>query len=452
MKKTAVLLFGLWLVIAGPAVRAAQEATETLTLTLEDAIELALRQNPNYLATQEREGQARGLLREAVSRFLPSLNFQGMNTLDEKLFVLEFPSFIPGEPPQRFSIDFTRDFQASLAFSFPLYAGGRLVAGYKQAGYNLKSTKEGIRLSEQETVFNVKKAFYGYLLAREFFAVSEEALKLAEEFHKNVKSLYGVGMSSKFDLLRSEVQVANLRPQLIRARNGRDVAELGLKMALGIDLGKPIAVVAKGFLSSTPLDPDVDKWVEEALLKRPELRQIDQQRLMAGETLKIARGAVLPTLAIGGAFNSWADSLNFRKGAWQNYYSINLSLSIPLFNGFESQARIGQTKAAIREIDWIRKGLSDLIAFEVRQAILNYQQSRESLLSQEKNVEQAQEAVRIAELNFGEGLATALDVLTAQVALSQARTNYTQGLYDCVMSEAQLEKALGRSRPESRSN
>jgi outer membrane protein len=261
MKKTAVLLFGLWLVIAGPAVRAAQEATETLTLTLEDAIELALRQNPNYLATQEREGQARGLLREAVSRFLPSLNFQGMNTLDEKLFVLEFPSFIPGEPPQRFSIDFTRDFQASLAFSFPLYAGGRLVAGYKQAGYNLKSTKEGIRLSEQETVFNVKKAFYGYILAREFFAVSEEALKLAEEFHKNVKSLYGVGMSSKFDLLRSEVQVANLRPQLIRARNGRDVAELGLKMALGIDLGKPIAVVAKGFLSSTPLDPDVDKWV-----------------------------------------------------------------------------------------------------------------------------------------------------------------------------------------------
>lgn len=452
MKKTAVLLFGLWIAIAGPAALAAQEAPETLTLTLEDAIELALRQNPNYLATQEREGQARGIVREAVSRFLPSLNLQGMNTLDEKLFVLEFPSFVPGEPPQRISIDFTRDFQASLAFSFPLFAGGRLVAGYKQADYNLRSTQEGIRLSEQETVFNVKKAFYGYLLAREFFVVAEEALKLAEEFQKNVKSLYDVGMSTKFDLLRSEVQAANLKPQLIRAKNGRDVAELSLKMALGIDLGKPVAIVAKGLLSSSPLDLDVDKWVEEAILKRPELRQIDHQRRMAGETLKIARGAILPTLAIGGAYNSWADSLSFRRGAWQNYYSINLSLSIPLFNGFESQARIGQTKAAIREIDWIRKGLADMISFEVRQAILNYQQSRESLLSQEKNVEQAQEAVRIAELNFAEGLATALDVLTTQVALSQARTNYSQGLYDCVMSEAQLEKALGRSRSESRSN
>jgi outer membrane protein TolC len=449
MKTTAVLLFGLWAAVIGPAALRAQEAPETLTLTLEDAIEMALRQNPSYLGTLEREGQARGAVREAASRFLPSLNFQGTSTLDEKLFVLEFPSFVPGEPPQRFSIDFTRDWQASLAFSFPLYAGGRLTAGYKQADYNLKATQEGIRRSEQETVFEVKKAFYGYLLAREFFTVAEEALTLAEEFRKNVQSLYDAGVSSRFDLLRSEVQVANLKPQLIRARNSRDVAELGLKTVLGIDLGKPVAVVAKGLLTFSPLDPDVDKWVDEALLKRPELRQVDNQRLMAGESLKLARGMALPTLAVGGAFNSWAELLNFDKGSWQNYYTINLTLSIPLFNGFEARARAGQAKAAIREIDWTRKGLADVIAFEVRQAVLSYQQSRESLLSQEKNVELAQETVRIAELNYSEGLATALDVLTAQVALRQARTNYSQGLYDCVISEAYLVKALGRNRSES---
>ena len=129
MKKTAVLLLVLGIAAAGPVLLAAQEAPETLTLTLEDAIELALRQNPNYLATREREGQARGIVRESVSRFLPSLNLQGMNTLDEKLFVLEFPSFVPGEPPQRISIDFTKNYQMALAFSVPLFAGGRLVAG-----------------------------------------------------------------------------------------------------------------------------------------------------------------------------------------------------------------------------------------------------------------------------------------------------------------------------------
>ena len=450
MKKTAVLLFGLWIAIAGPVLFAAQEAMPILTLTLDEAIAMALRQNPFFMATQEKESQARSLVRESVSRFLPTLNAQGQDTLDEKLFVLEFPSFIPGEPPQRISIDFTKNYQMSLAFSLPLFAGGRLVAGYKQANYNLQASRETVRLSEQETIFNVKRSFYGYLLAREFSAAAQEALDLAEKFRVNVKNLYEVGMASRFDLLRSEVQVANLKPQAIRARNSVDVAELGLKTVVGLDLDAPIAV--KGELAAPPLDTETGGAIEQALGQRPELRQIDYQRRMAGEMLKIARGSALPTLTVGGAYSFWADGLNFRKGAWQNFYAINLSLTVPLFNGFESRARIGQSKAVIRELEWTRKGLSDMIAFEVRQAVLNYTQARETLLSQEKNVEQAREAVRIAELNYAEGLATNLDVSTAQVALSQARTNYSQALYDCVISQAQLEKAVGRNRSESRSN
>jgi outer membrane protein len=450
MKKTAGLLIVFWIAVAGPVALAAQEANPTLTLTLDEAIAMALRQNPFFLATQEKEAQARSAVRESVSRFLPTLNAQGMDTLDEKLFVLEFPSLIPGEPPQRISIDFTKNYQMSLAFSLPLFAGGRLVAGYKQANYNLQANRETVRLSEQETIFNVKRSFYGYLLAREFSAVAEEALGLADKFRENVKNLYEVGMASKFDLLRSEVQVANLKPQAIKARNSVDVAGLGLKTILGIDLDTPIEV--KGELAARPLDTATEGVIEEALAQRPELRQLDYQRRMAGEMLKIARGSALPTLAIGGAYNFWSDALNFRKGSWQNYYAINLSLSLPIFNGFESRARVGQSKAMIRELEWTRKGLSDMIAFEVRQAVLNDTQARDTLLSQEKNVEQAREAVRIAELNYTEGLATNLDVSTAQVALSQARTNYSQALYDCVISQAQLEKAVGRSRSESRSN
>ena len=450
MKKAVSALLALALAAAAAGRLEAQEGKPVLTLTLDEAIAMALRQNPMFLATQERENQARSLVREAVSRFMPSLNAQGTNTLDEKLFVLEFPSFVPGEPPQRISIDFTKNYQMSLAFSLPLFAGGRLVAGYKQANFNLQASRETVRQSGQETIFGVKQAFYGYLLARQFAEVAQEALDLAEKFRVNVKNLYDVGMASKFDLLRSEVQVSNLKPQAIRARNSVEVAGLGLKTTLGLDLDTP--VVVKGELAYSPFDPKIDEAIGEALAQRPELRQLDYQRRMAGEMLKIARGSVLPTLALGGAYNSWADGLNFRKGTWQNYYAINLSLTVPLFNGFESRARIGQSKAMIRELEWSRKGLADMIALEVRQAVLNYNQARETLLSQEKNVEQAREAARIAELNYAEGLATNLDVLTAQVALSQARTNYSQALYDCVISQAQLDKAVGRGRSESRSN
>jgi len=450
MRKTAAVLIALMLAALGPAALAAQETKPTLVLTLDEAVALALRQNPFYLATQEKVVQARSQVRQAVSGFLPTLNAQGTDTLDEKLFVLEFPSLIPGQPPQRISIDFTKDYQMAMAFSLPLFAGGRLTAGYKQANLGLKASQESVRLSEQETIFNAKRAFYGYLLAKEFSAVAEEALGLAEKFMENVKNLYEVGMASKFDLLRSEVQVANLKPQAIRARNSVEVAVLGLKTVLGIELDTPVEV--KGELSAPPLDPISEAVVDEALAQRPEIRQLDYQRGMAGEMLKIARGSMLPTLAIGGVYNLWSDALKFRKSTWQNYYTINLSLSLPLFNGFESRARVGQSKAMIRELDWTRKGLSDAIALEVRQAVLNNSQARETLLSQEKNVEQAREAVRIAELNSAEGLATNLDVSTAQVALSQARTNYSQALYDCVISQAQLEKAVGRGRSESRSN
>jgi outer membrane protein TolC len=97
----------------------------------------------------------------------------------------------------------------------------------------------------------------------------------------------------------------------------------------------------------------------------------------------------------------------------------------------------------IREMELTKKGLEETIRFEVRQAILNLSEARESLLSQEKNVEQAQESLRIAELNFSEGLATTLDVSSAQAALTQAKTNYSQALYDYVVSLAELDKAMG---------
>jgi outer membrane protein len=448
-KRAGTLALVSFLAVLAASLFGAQEPPAKVTVTLDEAIAMALRQNPFHMAVQEKVAQARAQVRQAASGFLPSLNAQGTNTLDEKLFVLEFPSFTPGEPPQRFSIDFTKDYQMALSFSLPLYTGGRLTAGYKQANYGLEASREAVRLSEQETVFQVKQAFYGYLLAREFATVADESVGLAERFRDNVKNLYDVGMASKFELLIADVQVTNLKPAAIKAKNGIEVAALSLKTVLGVPLDTPLEV--RGELASPPLDPVTEAMVEEAQAQRPEIRQLDYQRMMAGEMLKMARGAALPSLAIGGIYNLWSDKLNFQKAAWQNYYTISLSLSIPLFNGFDTLAKIGQSKAAIREIEWNRKGLAEMISLEVKQAVLNRNQARETLLSQEKNVEQAREAVRIAELNYGEGLATNLDVLTAQVGLRQASTNYSQALYDCVISDAQLEKAIGRSRSDTAS-
>ncbi len=414
---------------------------EETILTLEKSIRLALSQNPYHLAAEQRLEMAKAKLREVAAGFLPSLNSEGLHTLDEKVFELEFPSFIPGEPPQRVSFDFTKDYQFYLTFSLPLFTSGRLTSGYKQAKYNLHSTEEAVRQSKHITVFNTKKAFYGYLITKDFVNVAEEAVDVAEKHLKNVKSLYGVGMASKFDLLRSEVQAANLKPQLIKARNNLKIAELSLKTLLGLDLSQPIEI--QGYLIYEPIEPDLEQSVSTAMLKRPEISQIKYQKQMAGQGLKLSHASNLPSLAVSATYNFWADQFNFRKDTWQSFYAVNLVFTVPLFNGFATSARVAQSKAMIKELGFTQKGLIDIIEFEVRQAILKLQEAKESLFSQEKNVEQAQESLRIAELNFSEGLVTTLDISSTQAALSQAKTNYSQALYDYVMSLAELDKAMG---------
>jgi outer membrane protein len=419
---------------------------EKFKLTLEKSVEMALRQNPQYLAVGKRVDAARSGVREAVSAFFPSLNGQGQRTLSEKVMELEFPSMVPGEPPQRVEIDFTRDYQFTFSLSMPLYTGGQLVSGYKQADYNLKSSKQELRQSRQSTVFNTKQAFYGILLAEHFVGVAQESVKDAEDFYENIKIQYDVGMASQFDLLRSEVRLANLQPQLIKAKNNLEIAKLNLKTILGIDLSSEIE--AEGKLEYIPEEIDLEECINKALSNRPELKQLNFQKRIAGEGLKMARASGLPSIAIAGQYNYWADQLNFKDDTWQNFYSLNLVLSIPVFNGLSSSAKAARSKAVIKELELTQEGLIDMLRFEVMQAVLRIKEAEQSLLSQEKNVEQAQESLRIAELNYNEGLVTILDVQQAQTALAQAKTNYSQALYDYVVACAELDKATGVDRNE----
>jgi outer membrane protein TolC len=414
---------------------------ERITLTLDKSVRLAVTQNPYHLATEERVDAAYSRLREATSGFLPSLNAQGQRTLAEKSMELEFPSFIPGEPPQRVEIDFTRDYQFAMSLSLPLYTGGRLTSGFKQAKYNLESSKEAVRQSKHLTVFNTKRAFYGHLLAKEFVLVAEEAVRVAEENLENVKNMYEVGMASKMDLLRSEVRLTNMQPEIIAAKNSLRISELNLKIVLGMDLSQSVQI--EGALSYEPFETDLEACIATALAHRPEIKQSDFQRKMAGESLKLSRAGYLPTVALSGNYSFWADKLNFRKDTWSSFYVVNLVFNIPIFNGLKESAQIAQSKAMIREIELNQKALQDAVELEVRQAVLLLKEAKEILLSQEKNSEQAKESLRITQLNFSEGMATTLDVISAEAAYSQAQVNYSRALYNYVVAVADLDRAMG---------
>ncbi len=416
-------------------------AQETLTLTLEQSIDLALHQNPLHLASEKRVEAAQSQMRQAAALFFPTLSVQGQKTIMEKVMELEFPSMIPGEPPQRVEVDFTRDYQAVMALNIPIVPSLLSVAGATQAKYGVRNSQEGVRQSRQTTIFNTKQAFFGCLLAERFVQVTGEAIEVAEKHYQNIKSLYEVGMASKFDLLRSEVQLANLKPQFIKARNSLEIAKLGLKTLLGIDLDHPLEL--EGELEYNPVELELESSIARAVEMRPELIQIRSQKEMSRKVLRLTRFSNLPSLSISGTYNFWADSFNFKKDNWTNFYAVNLVLTVPVFNGFATSARTAQVDASLHELLLTQKGMEDAVKLEVRQAFLKLQEARETMLSQEKNVEQAEESLRIAELNFAEGLITTLDVSSTQAALSQAKTNHAQALYDFVVAQAELDKAMG---------
>jgi outer membrane protein len=241
--------------------------------------------------------------------------------------------------------------------------------------------------------------------------------------------------------------VANLKPPVIQAHNNLALAELSLKTLLGLDVAQPVEIV--GEMAYSPVEVDLDESIARSLANRPELNQLLYQKQMAGEMIKVAKADYLPTVAVSGNYNFWADNLNFNKNNWQSFYSFNLVLNIPVFNGLRTPARVAQSRALIRELEYTEKGLVNNIKFEVQSAYLNLNQAKESLLSQEKNVDAAKESVRVAELNYAEGLITITDVGSAQVALSEARVNYLRAIYEYVISLAQLEKAVGLGWKES---
>jgi len=127
-------------------------------------------------------------------------------------------------------------------------------------------------------------------------------------------------------------------------------------------------------------------------------------------------------------------------------------LTFPIFNGLQTPAKVAESKAIIREIEFTEKGLINNIKFEVQAAYLTLNNAREALLSQEKNIDAAQESVRVADLNYTEGLITITDLGAAQVALSEARIVYLRAIYEYAVSLAQLEKAVGLSWKTSESN
>lgn len=430
----------LALMLSAVLLLAGKTSAAPLDLTLEKALELALVNNPAQRLARAGVEQARKKLMQNLG-FLPQISLDGSRILDEKLMSIEMPPMFPGQEPQRFSLRFTQNYEFTLQFVQPVFSGGKIINNYRNARIDLALANEKEKNSAAETALEVKKVFYNILVLEKLILTRQEALDLALKNLGAVRRSYELGMVSRYDLLRAELAVSSLRPELTQVKSMLDLSMLNLKIMTGLDLETEITV--SGELSFAEEELDSESLFAAALGQRSELRQLEMEKNKIDNLIKIAYGQLSPDLAIVGRYSFRSDRFNFRGDNWEDYYTISLGLSWPIFTGLKRSGAIGELQVMRRMIDISRIQLEAATRLEIESLLAALAREKEKVLMGRDHLASAQEGARIAELNYGEGLISILELNASLNDLTMAGVNHLQALYNYNVALAELRKITG---------
>ncbi len=401
------------------------------SLALEEAIRVALANNREILVAKEKIEEAKQRIKEVKAGYFPTINLGGTYT-----HLNEAPSMsVPGYG----SIEMGKanNYLSKLSINQPLYTSGRLNYANKGAGLYYEKLQEDLKNTQNKITFQVKKAFYAVLLAQENVEVTEKALDQAKRHLAVVEDFFKVGVVSKFDLLRTRVEVANLRPDLVQTRNNLRLSQENLANLLSFP---STSLKLEGELSFEPLKITLEETIDKASKERGDLKSFKLQKEMLEAALKLTEAQNKPTLALVGNYQYQNPSRGENK--WGEEWNLNLVLSIPFFDGWANRARVAQRRSQVKQINLSLEQLEAGIDLEIKKTFWDLEASEERIYAQKKNIEQAEEALSIAEVRYKSGAITNLEVLDAQLALTRVRLGYLKALYDHNVAMAELEKAM----------
>jgi len=295
--------------------------------------------------------------------------------------------------------------------------------------------------AEQDIDFQVAKLFYDLLLAQQLVRVASDSVDQLTSHRDNTAALVRAGSAPKFDLLRAEVQLASARPPLIKAQSTITNAMADLMNLLGLDPQLSPELIGS-FPEQLPEPPDEREAITVAHERRPDLAAAREWWRSQQHSVQAARQALQPTVQLA---QTWDHSKGLRTPvhSYQQSSFTQLNLSWPMFDSGLTRARVHEARAGATQAALAAESAQANAIVEVRKALSAWHEAVEVLRSQEKNVEQATEALAIAKAAYKAGARTALDVLDAQVALTQARTLHFQALYARTLAHLSLRRASG---------
>lgn len=417
----------------------AEETRAVLTLSAQDAVRMAFENNKN-IQIQEKEVEAgKAQIVGARSAFMPQVNAQGSYT--RRASALKAGSALSSKKDTGVFLGYQDDNMWSATLDQSVYSGGANMANLRQAQLTLKEDEETLRALKLDTQFEVKRLFYGLLLAYETERITRQLLDQALAHYADAQKKYREGTASRFDVLQSKVQVTKIMPELIRAKNSIRLTLAELNKELGRDVHAPLKI--KGYLSYEPRDIKEEKFLAQAYLHKPEmiLRLLGIDISQWG--IQAAKAGYRPRVDLTGEYyfrsNDYGDMFNSGHNNWD----VGVSVRIPVFDGFSSRAKVLEAKARYAQSILSKEDAVDSIALAIRQDCLDLRQAQAIIESQKDNVDEAREALRISIVSFDNGVGTNLDVLDSETSLAQIEQTLAEGTYDYMMASAALERDTG---------
>ncbi len=405
-----------------------------LTLDLRTAVTYAVENNFAIRQARERIKEQEGLIVEVRARALPNVAAVGNYTRNDE----EISQSVPPN---------YQDWTIAIQARQVLYAGGGVNAAVDAQKVLREAALLDLRGVINNALLEVRTRFYNVLLAREQIKVQEENVKLLEEQLQNARNRFEAGSVSNFEVLRAEVELANAKPQLIRARNSFRTSTDQLRQSLGFTntTQENIRRIPEfvGTLEFTPTSYDLQTSLDLARVNRPELLRFAKLVQAQERNVDFARAGYRPTLDLVGSYGLYKDNRSNDFNDSRDGWTVGVESRWAIFDGRATAGRVAQARSQYRQSELLLNEQTLAVEVEVRSALSSLQEAAELAEAAVKVVGQAEESLRLANARYSAGSATQLDVLQAQVSLTQARDNQLQANYSYNVALANLRRALG---------
>ena len=417
-----------------------QTTQNTLTLTLDKALEIALDENPTIKVAAEEIALKKVASKEAWQSLLPEASLNGSldHTIKAAEMKLNDMSFKMGQ-------DGTNTANAGLSINLPLFAP----AGYRAMSMtktDIELAVEKSRASELDLINQVTKAYYQLMLAQDSYEVLQGSYKLAEDNFNVVNAKYQQGAVSEFDKISAEVQMRSIKPNVISAVNAVTLAKLQLKVLMGITADVDIKTDDNLTNYESMLFANQLKEEDMSLENNTTMKQFELNMKLLEKNVKSLKTNFMPTLSMSFSYqyqSLYNPNINFFDYTWSNSSSLMFNLSIPLYRA-SNFTKVKSARIQMRQLDWNRIDTERKLNMQVVSYRNNMTASSEQVVSNKENVMQAEKAVQIAGKRYEVGKGTVLELNSSQVSLTQAQLTYNQSIYDYLVAKADLDQVLGK--------